>query len=324
MTSVIILDKEKTISASNKKILVYDGKKIIKSTPVFIVEDIIIHIDNNIKGNLLKICSKYKIPTHFISKNLKYYGTFMIANSKNILLREVQYSKRLNSEFSLNISKKFIIGKRNSQLWVLKSLDKSSDLPNIKIDDIKDKNQLLGIEGFIALKYWEQFSYLIKNKEFTFKSRTKNPPYDEVNSILSYGYVLLLSKIITNINLVGLDPYFGFYHEINYRRPSLALDLMEEFRPLAVDKLILNLLNKKIIKKEYFENYHGIFILKRNKQYFFVKKWMDWWFNKKFYVKSLKNSYTLSELSLRQIRNFAKYLVGDINEYEPLNFIGSI
>lgn len=324
LTSLIILDKNRTISASENKILIYNNNKLLKSIPILVVEDVLLHIENNLNENFLKLCSKNKIPIHFINKNFKYYGTFYTGNSRNIFLREKQYYKRLDDDFVLDFSSKIIIGKRNSQLWILKTLDKKATLPNVNFNNIHSKSELLGIEGAIAQNYWSKFGKLIKNKDFTFERRTKNPPRDEINSLLSYGYTLLVSKIITNILITGLDPYFGFYHELNYRRPSLALDFMEEFRPIAVDKFVLNLVNKRIINKDDFENYYGVMLLKSKARSKFIKEWMGWWFRKNFYSRQFKKKMTLSELSLNQIKIFTKTLVGELKSYIQLNLSGSI
>lgn len=325
--SLVILDKNRIISASNFQIRIYDSKKLIKTIPSYLIQDVVLHIDNNIKPSFLKLCSKLKIPIHFINKNGKYYGSYFNGNSKNILLREAQYNRRLDSNFVLNLSLNIVIGKRNSQLWVLKSIDRKLDLPNINLNNSLNnsysKNIILGIEGTIAQSYWSKFGLLIKNKDFTFYNRVKNPPRDEINSLLSYGYVLLLSKIITNLLIVGLDPFMGFYHETNYRRPSLALDMMEEFRPIAVDKFVLNLINNRRIKKEDFENYYGVYFLKKGPRLFFIKEWLNWWYKKQFYVKKMRERLTLNELSLYQIRILAKTLVGEIENYIPLNIRGS-
>lgn len=322
--SLVILDKNKILASSGNKFIIYTQEsKKQRQIPSFLIDDVIVHIENNIKPSFLKACSKLQIPVHFINKNYHYYGSFFVGNNRNIMLRNIQYSKRLSDEFCLSFSTELIKAKRNGQLWVLRSVNRNATLPEMKGYLINNINELLGIEGAISQVYWSQFSSLIKNDHFLFSGRVKNPPADEVNSLLSYGYSLLVCKIITNIKIVGLDPYFGFYHSINYRRPSLALDLMEEFRPIAVDKLVLNLINKKIIKKEDFINYYGVIMLTKRARALFIKEWLDWWFKRKFYVKSLKDKFTLSELSLIQARTLVKTLTEEIPSYRGLNILGS-
>lgn len=321
--SLIILDKEKVISGSSTQLRVYDKNKLIRSCPIFRISDLIVHIDNLIRPNAFKLCTKNKIPIHFINKTGFYYGSFLQPTSRNIFLREAQYLKRLNKDFVLEFSKQIIKGKHKNQLWVLKKYQKDLHLPKPDFKNITDKSQILGIEGSIAQVYWRKFGSLIKNPNFSFRFREKRPPRDPINSLLSYGYTLLTTRFITIILSVGLDPFFGFYHENNYKRPALALDLMEEFRPIAVDLFVLHLVNKRRLKKEDFENYFGFVVLKKKAQSFFIKEWLKWWFEKKFYVKRLKSEFTLNQLAEIQTRKLAKVLVEEIKEYQPLDFTGS-
>jgi CRISPR-associated protein Cas1 len=318
---LVILDKNRVITSNSNQVKIYDYKTKIRDCPIFKISDIVVHIDNNLKPNIFKTASKHQIPIHFINKNGKYYGSFITGSSKNIFLRELQYRKRLDENFRLAISKKFITGKYNSQNWLLTKYDKNLKLPEVSlIESAEDINNLLGIEGSIANVYWKAFAKLIKNEHFKFNHRSKNPPRDYVNSLLSYGYTLLTTRMISIILKVGLDPYFGFYHENNYRRPSLALDLMEEFRPIAVDKIVLNLINKRQLNPDDFENYFGIPLLKKSSRSYFIKNWLSWWFKEKFYFKSYKNSFTLEELAEIQARKLVKVLTKEIDNYEPLNF----
>ena len=112
-----------------------------------------------------------------------------------------------------------------------------------------DLETLLGIEGSAAARYFGNFSNLIKNTgeeegfTFDFKTRTRRPPTDPVNAMLSYAYALLVRTWVVTLSAVGLDPYLGFYHQPRYGRPALALDLMEPFRPLIADSTVIQAIN---------------------------------------------------------------------------------
>lgn len=319
--SVVILDKNKIVSASSGQIRIYDDqKRLLRSIPIFLVGELLVHIENKITSSLLKKCSRFKIPIHLIDKTGRYHGSFLIGNGKNIFLREQQYLKRKDLEFVLSFSKSLVLQKILNQATILKSMRKNLSTLIENFHKITTKGTLLGVEGKAANYYWKSFGSLIKTKDFKFISRSKNPPKDEINSLLSYGYALLASKMVSLLFQMGLDPYFGFYHEINYRRPSLALDFMEEFRPLAVDKLVIYLVNKRIIQKGDFQDYHGIFFLKGKPKNIFVKKWLEWWFEKKFFIENLKKSMTLQEIALSRIKNFSRMLIDEKIEYQILKF----
>ena len=110
---------------------------------------------------------------------------------------------------------------------------------------------LLGIEGAAAAAYFKLFGRMLK-PPWKFEGRNRRPPKDPVNAVLSYGYVIIGSQIQSLLDGAGFDPYLGFYHATVYGRPSLALDLLEEFRHVLVDRLALNLFNLGILNEEDF------------------------------------------------------------------------
>jgi CRISPR-associated protein Cas1 len=107
---------------------------------------------------------------------------------------------------------------------------------------------IMGLEGKSAAVYFGCFGKMIRNPDFSFTGRNRRPPKDPVNVLLSLGYTLLGNAVQTQIDIAGLDPFLGVLHRPEYGRPSLTLDLMEEFRPVLVDSTVLNMINKKIIR----------------------------------------------------------------------------
>jgi CRISPR-associated protein Cas1 len=109
--------------------------------------------------------------------------------------------------------------------------------------------QLLGLEGTAAREYFAHFAHMFKPGDdgntpaFEFTSRNRRPPRDPVNALLSFLYALLSKEMVVTLVGVGFDPYLGFYHQPRYGRPALALDLMEEFRPLVADSVAISLIN---------------------------------------------------------------------------------
>lgn len=121
-----------------------------------------------------------------------------------------------------------------------------------KVDVATTQNELMGVEGWAARIYWGAFGSLIRDESIAWEGRNRRPPKDPVNAALSYGYAILLNRIITLIEASGLDAWIGFLHETSGRRPSLALDLMEPFRPAIVDRLVLRLLNLGKLQAHHF------------------------------------------------------------------------
>jgi CRISPR-associated protein Cas1 len=116
-----------------------------------------------------------------------------------------------------------------------------------RLDAVNDPVVLLGLEGQAAALYFGQFGRMLKTplpgREFDFKSRNRRPPRDPVNALLSFAYAMLLKDCFSALCTVGFDPYFGFYHAGRHGKPSLALDVMEEFRAIIGDSVVLTLIN---------------------------------------------------------------------------------
>ncbi|MCB8953442.1 MAG: type I-D CRISPR-associated endonuclease Cas1 [Ardenticatenales bacterium] len=121
--------------------------------------------------------------------------------------------------------------------------------------------QLQGYEGQATALYFNSFAHLLNTPEL-FRGRTRRPPRDPVNALLSYGYTILLHQVTSAICTVGLDPYIGYLHSSQYGKPALALDLMEEFRPLIVDSVVLTLFNTKAIQPKDFIEEFGAYRLR--------------------------------------------------------------
>lgn len=127
---------------------------------------------------------------------------------------------------------------------------------------------LLGIEGAAADLYFGRLDHLLKgDEEFSFQSRNRRPPKDPVNAVLSYLYAVLAKEMFVTLLAVGFDPYLGFYHRPRYGRPALALDMMEEFRPLIADSTAITLFNKRELNdKDFIRTGLGISLTSKAKK----------------------------------------------------------
>jgi len=127
----------------------------------------------------------------------------------------------------------------------------------------------MGLEGAAAKAYFRGFGMLVK-KEFTFERRTRRPPKDPVNALLSLGYTLLFNEMLSAVESLGFDPYLGFLHEVEYGRPSLAVDMVEEFRFL-IEGLTLTLINKEILSRDDFieQDNGGFYLHEKGREEFY-------------------------------------------------------
>jgi CRISPR-associated protein Cas1 len=176
---------------------------------------------------------------------------------KNIELRRRQFAAAADQAVCIRLAQAFVTGKiRNTRTLLRRN---ARELPQgvlhqlaimrRRADSAESLEQLLGIEGTAAREYFTHFARMFKSGDdedapaFAFTSRNRRPPRDPVNALLSFLYALLTKEMIVTLVGVGFDPYLGFYHQPRYGRPALALDLMEEFRPLVADSVAIGLIN---------------------------------------------------------------------------------
>ncbi len=204
------------------------------------------------------------IPLSFFSVGGWFYGLAHGMSHKNVEIRRSQFNAAENHDMRLKLSSSIVSAKiRNSRTLLMRN---HNDLPNEISARLKrlaseslqatSTESLLGVEGAAAHDYFSAFSGMIKQRArkedesaltFDFNGRNRRPPTDPVNAMLSYAYSLLTKDLTVTAFFVGLDPFLGFYHRPRFGRPALALDLMEEFRPLIADSVVISVINNGIV-----------------------------------------------------------------------------
>jgi CRISP-associated protein Cas1 len=181
----------------------------------------------------------------------------------------------------------------------------------------KTVGTLLGFEGNGSSAYFSVFAKLLRGP-MNFTHRRRRPPTDPINAMLSLGYTVLLHQVSSAIQTVGFDPYIGFLHQPRYGRPALALDLMEEFRPIIADSVVLNIVNHRILTEKDFEEELGVVHLKSDARKTFYTKCEE------RLCEELTHPYFDYRTNYRrcmelQARLLGKYLTGEIPAYLPLS-----
>lgn len=202
-----------------------------------------------------ELCS-HSIPICYFSHGGWFYGITHGMFHKNVELRRRQYAAAEDAETSLSLSRRFVQAKILNSRTLLRRNHPTLPAETLKglKSDLRRANMaesvetLLGVEGAAASRYFGQFAGMLRPVDgklgaFDFNSRNRRPPRDAVNALLSFAYALLTKDFATTLFAVGFDPHLGFFHKPRYGRPSLALDLMEEFRPLIADSVVLTLIN---------------------------------------------------------------------------------
>lgn len=247
--------------------------------------------------------------------------------TKNVHLRRAQFVKLSRPDTALALARSVVRAKIANQRTLLRRNRQDDMTPELRelkrlqeaAAEAESPESLLGLEGAAAKVYWAGFAALLEGGPGTFEmgGRNRRPPKDPVNAMLSYGYTLLLRDFAVALTAVGMDPLFGFYHAVEAGRPSLALDLMEAFRPIVVDSAVLRAVNERVFAPSDFITVPGCSSFKPHGR----KKWIEAYERR---VDELVTHPAFGyRLSYRRVfhleaRLLARYLEGDIPAYEPL------
>jgi len=255
----------------------------------------------------------------------------------NVLLRQAQYEAVRDKELSTAIARNIVAGKvKNSRQILLRgaretdhqdeiaSLKKAADVLADALFHLKDSTDIdhvRGLEGESAHAYFHVFDRMVKEEDrptFTMKGRSRRPPLDPINGLLSFLYTLLLNDCITAVEGVGLDSQMGFLHALRPGRPSLGLDMMEEFRSVLADRLALTLINRKQITGKSFEVRPGgaTYLNDAGRKEVVVayqKRKQD-----EFHHPILDEKVPFGLLPHVQARLLARHLRGDLEAYTPV------
>ena len=282
---------------------------------------------------LMGACADRNISLCYLTPQGKFLARVTGKTRGNVILRDRQYTSSKDEKRSLEISKNCISGKVYNARWVLERAIRDHamqiDKERVKvaslqlktflqyIQNAESKEQLRGYEGEAASIYFSVFDELIlqQKKDFSFHGRSKRPPMDNVNAMLSFVYTLLTNQITSALESVGLDPCVGYLHTERPERASLALDLIEEFRAVYADRFVLSLINKKIVnKKNFTKKENGAVLMDDDLR----KKLLMEWQNKKKEVIThpfLKEKVEWGMVPYVQAMLLARYLRGDLDGY---------
>ena len=202
------------------------------------------------------------IPVTWQSYGGWFLGHTVGAGHANVELRTAQYKGSFDDAVCLSLARGWVRAKIRNSRTLLRRNWRSDDKPDSVLTDLtrladragrtKDMNTLLGIEGAAAARYFGHFNAVLRNAGdeglFDMNNRNRRPPTDPVNAMLSFGYAMLTRTFVMTLSATGFDPYRGFYHQPRYGRPALALDMMEPFRPLIVDSVVVTAINNGEIR----------------------------------------------------------------------------
>ncbi len=250
--SIYITEWGCSLRKKDERIIISKDKETLQEVPINKITSVSIYGDCYITTAVVRELVSRDITICYFSFGGWFYGYSSGIVHKNIGLRRKQFETSYDEQICLDIARSFVIGKIKNSRTLIRRNDKeaSKDILNNLSDYIKKAenvsgiDKLLGIEGQAARTYFSRFDSLLKfDTSYSFDGRNKRPPKDPVNATLSYLYGMLAKECFVKLLSVGFDPYLGFYHQQKYGKPALALDLMEEFRPIICDSVAIKLFN---------------------------------------------------------------------------------
>jgi len=253
----------KTYEAFTVALKQEDGSWKKRSVPAQTVEQVVLMGNPQVTGDALVYALELGMPIHYLSGYGKYLGSALPGYSRNGSLRLAQYALYHDTERRLALVKAIVSAKIHNQHLILyrhKLGDNSLKLRKKLVSEQASLEQVMGVEGLAAKEYFACWDALLK-EPWSFPRRNRRPPTDPVNSLLSFAYGLLRMQVTAAVHLAGLDPYIGYLHEVHHGQPAMVLDLMEEFRPLVGDSLVLSVLNNRELQPDDFTESLGAYRL---------------------------------------------------------------
>lgn len=335
LNTLYVTTPEVYLSLDVENVVVLREDKELGRLPLHNLEGIITFGYTGASPALMGACAKRNISLVFMTSHGRFLARVVGESKGNVILRKTQYRISDNETESLKIAKNILLGKVFNSRWVLERATRDYplrvDVAKLKhasgllqqalsmISQAESLEQLRGYEGEAASIYFGVIDELIlqQKEAFSFTGRTKRPPLDNFNAVLSFVYTMLANSVGAALESVGLDAYVGFLHRDRPGRISLALDMMEELRSVFADRFVLSLINKKMIKNEGFiKKEDGAVIMDDDTKKVIIKAWQE---RKKEVITHpfLEEKIEWGMVPYAQAMLLARYLRGDLDEYPP-------
>ncbi len=327
MATLYVVEAGARIEKEYHRLLVTREDEVLLRVPLRRVTQVVLVGPVGVTTPALHALLRAEVPLLLVRRTGELVGRLLPPTPRNLPLRQAQYRRNEEADFSLEVARAIVAGKlRNQRVMALRVLRRRPGADRRTLETLyaaeeqvasaPDLDTLRGVEGSGARAYFALYRQAFA-PEWKFTRRTRRPPRDPVNSLLSLGYTLLGHALMTALEAVGLDPYLGFFHAEKYGRPALALDLVEEFRAPFVDSLAMILINKRMLQPDDFRegNDGGVYLQERGLR-LFLREFGD----------RLESRVTPADvgrpLSYRKIfevqaRRMANVVLGKVDRYWP-------
>ncbi len=335
LNTLFVTTVDAYVGLDGENVIIQHGEDELARFPLHTLENIVTFTYPGASPALMGACARNCINLCFCTPNGRFLARATGKSNGNVLLRRTQYRIADDAAASCRIAKNMIFGKVYNARWSIERtirdnglrIDReklqtiSATLQNslLSINSATELDSLRGLEGETAAAYFSGLDEMILNEkaEFYFHGRSRRPPLDKVNAMLSFVYSLLSNDCAAALEAVGLDAYVGFLHRDRPGRTSLASDLMEELRACFADRFVLTLINNKVIKaKDFQERESGAVIMTDEGRKKLIKAWQE---RKREEIihPFIKEKMAWGLVPYVQSLLLARYLREDLEEYPP-------
>jgi CRISPR-associated protein Cas1 len=323
------------LSLDGENIVVRREEEVVMRYPLHNLEAVCTFGYAGVSPALMGACAERGIGLTFMTRNGRFLARVTGEDRGNVVLRKEQYRISDDERRSALMARNMIVGKLYNAKWLLERATRDHplrvDVNRMKqaiasitesmntVRRVESLEVLRGLEGTAAVQYNSVFDDLIlqQKEHFFFHGRSKRPPLDKVNALLSFAYTLLASEMQAALEAVGLDPYVGFMHRDRPGRASLALDLMEELRGVYADRLVLTLINKRLVLQDgFYVKENGAIIMEDETRKIVLKAWQERK-QEKIVHPYLNEKIAWGLVPYAQALLLARTIRGDLDEYPP-------
>jgi len=335
LNTLYVMTRGATIRQDHQTLRVFVERQCKLTVPIHGLDSVVVFGMVHVTPGVLQLCGEQDVAVCFMTESGKIISRVQKLGSGNVLLRRIQFRWADDPLARGRIARNLVAGKvQNARNVLLRGAREANDDADrlaleraaarladtlFQLEKTEDVDSIRGREGDAARIYFDVFSHLIRQQRETFQmnGRNRRPPLDPVNALLSFVYALLLRDCASALEAAGLDPEVGFLHVDRPGRPGLALDLMEEFRHLIADRLVLTLINRQQVKASGFVTRDGGSVQMDDATRRAVLS--AWQTRKKEEVTHLllEQKAPVGRLPFLQARILARHLRGDLPAYVP-------
>lgn len=317
MSSIYITEAGTYLHKRGGRVVIGRNNEVLSEVPLEQVEDVTLIDTVQISSALITYFLERKIPISWLSGSGKFFGSLISSNAIDMYKHKQQFDLLSENTFYFKMMQKIIVAKTHNQIVLLRRYNRKVNSLRIfkliiKMEHVQkmifsanSRNEIMGYEGIIARLYFKVLGMLVP-EEFKFDKRTKQPPKDPFNSLLSLGYSMLFNEILANVMAIGLHPYIGLGHALSRNHPALVSDLIEDWRVVIIDSMVMSLIKRKSITADMFEQTENGCFLNHEAMKIFLQA-----YNQKLRTanKYFGNKDTYRESLKKQCRNYANAMM---------------